>query len=111
MVQVTEVKSSVAAVLKERDDEGDLFVFDVGDGRLFWLHGQCIFPTMGNSAWPNDHCQIIESIDGGAELGIRGLGKRIKSVINLSHEEFASMNLPEDEIVMGTMENIRDAFA
>ena len=110
-VQVTEITASKVAVLAEHEDEGDLFVFDVEDGRLFWLHGQCVGPTMGRRAWPNDHFEIIRSLDGTVELGMKGLGKKIETIVELSHEEFASLSLPKDEIVAGSMDTIRDIFA
>ncbi len=109
-VHVTEIKSDEVAVLGARGDEGDLFIFDVGDGKLFWLHGQWISPTLGNDAWPNDHFAIIRSLDGSAELGIRGLGSKIKSIRELSHEDFPSLGLPKEELVAGTMDSIREFF-
>lgn len=109
-VRITEVTSSSVAILAEHEDEGDLLVFDVGDGRLFWLSGQGVGPTMGKRAWPNDHFEIIRSLDGTVELGINGLGRKIQSITALSHKEFASLSLPKDEIVVGTMDTIHEVF-
>lgn len=109
-VQITEVTSSRVAMLAEQEDEGALWVFDVGDGRLFWLSGQGVGPTLGKRAWPNEHFEIIRSLDGTVELGINGLGRKIQSITALAPEEFASLNLPKDELVAGTMDTIREVF-
>lgn len=109
-VLVTEVRSSAAAVLEAEGDEGDLFIFDIGDGRLLWMHGQDVRPTAGNRSWPNDHFEIIRSTDGVIDIALRSLGKKIKTVASLSRERFASLSLPAEEVVVGNIENVYEVF-
>lgn len=112
-VHVTEVHTERMAMYEAEGDERDLMVFDLGEGKLFWMCGQFLFPTFGKKSWPSDHFEVVESKDRAINLGIRSLGKRLKPVRKRSIRELSEsgfIELPNEEVVSGSLDDVEKLF-
>jgi hypothetical protein len=107
-VAVTEVQADSAVVFEAEGDEGDLMVFDIGDRRLFWVHGQSLVPTFGSSQWPSNHFEIISSVNGEADLGIRSLGGPLLCIRKLSTRGIHEC--PAEHLLTGTLDDVERLF-
>ena len=69
-VNVTTVRATDVAMIEQVEDEGDGFIFDVGNGQLLFLKGQEYWPADDAMPWPNSDFEIVRSAAGNRWIGI-----------------------------------------
>ena len=99
-VQVTGVQARAVATIEQFEDEGDGFIFDVGDGQLLFLKGQDYRPVDDAMAWPNSEFEIVRSTVGDRWIGIFCSGKQLQPTTVLQSSEC------KEEISWATREDV-----
>ena len=82
-VQVTSVRATAVATIEQFEDEGDGFIFDVGNGQLLVLKGQRYWPVAETMPWPNSEFEIVRSTVGNRWIGIFCSGNLLKPITTL----------------------------
>jgi hypothetical protein len=102
-VNVTSVHATAVATIEQFEDEGDGFIFDVGDGQLLFLKGQEYRPDDDAMPWPNSDFEIIRSTVGDRWIGIFCSGAPLEPTSVLQSSEC------KHEIVWAHREDVVDA--
>jgi hypothetical protein len=76
-VSVKRVESSSVITIEPFDDEGEGYVFDIGDGRVVFLKGDEYFPVHDNMSWPNSEFEIVRCIDEAVWVGLFCYGQEL----------------------------------
>lgn len=74
-VAVAQVEAQAVVVIQAAEDEGNGYVFDIGDGRMLFLQGQEFDEVRGDDGnWPNTAFEMVRTANGGMWLGVFGNG-------------------------------------
>ena len=111
IVTVVEVKSNKYYELKEEDDEGDFYLFQLDDNHVFSFGGQSFY---SDEQFPSDHFEIVEGHGLNNEILILeafNYGKRLQPLQVISGQEkwdmLGSAKYPDPEkltVVEGQLE-------
>lgn len=100
-VSVKQVSAQAVIAIVPIEDEGGGFIFDVGDGKLFFLKGQEYeSPVTTTMPWPNTDFEIVQTIPGKIWLGIFCSGTKLEPVHEIETSEC------KDEIVGANQEEL-----
>ena len=86
-VDAVTIRPAAVVALEAFEDEGDGYVFDLGDGRLLFLKGQDLYPSDETMPWPNTDFDLVRTHVHGFELGLTCRGEYLppQRTIPLSH--------------------------
>jgi hypothetical protein len=101
-VNVLAVRATAVATIEPFEDEGDGFIFDVGDGQVLFLKGQDYQPADDTIPWPNTEFEIVRSTVGNRWIGLFCGGAPLTPAIVLQSSDC-------NEDVWGPHEDVIDA--
>lgn len=100
-VSVKKVSAQAVITIVAFEDEGNGFIFDVGDGKLLFLKGQEYESAIDEEMpWPNTDFEIVETSQGKIWLGIFCSGTELQPVREIQTAECT------DEIIWSNHEEI-----
>ena len=70
LAAVWRVTSDRAIVIEEYEDEGSVYIYDLGDGTSLYLRGQEYFPEDHDAPWPARQFEIVRASLDGRLVGI-----------------------------------------
>ena len=94
------VRATAVATIQQFEDEGDGFIFDVGDGQLLFLKGQQYWPIDDTMPWPNTEFEIVRTAVGDRWIGIFCSGEGLEPATVLQSAECS------EEVVWGDHEDL-----
>lgn len=100
-VVVKRVVASAVTEVFERENEGEGYLFDVGDRKVLFLKGPDYFAREDCDPWPNTEFEIVRTLRSGHWVGIFCLGDRLEPVRTILGEDV------REEYVWGSREELR----
>lgn len=76
-VTVKRVRAVAVVEIESIEDEGNGYVYDLGDGRVLFLKGQDYFASDEDTPWPNTEFEIIRTVAEGRMYDLRCLGSAL----------------------------------
>lgn len=86
-VTVTRVRAAAVVRIEALEDEGDGYVFDVGDGRVLFIKGPDYFPSDGEMPWPNTEFEIVRAAANGRLLDVHCHGEALRPLRVVSRDD------------------------
>lgn len=99
-VQSITVRATAAATIEQSEDEGDAFIFDIGNGQLLVLNGQEYDPVDDTTPWPNSEFEIVRSTVGNRWIGLFCSRPALKPTTVLQSSDC------KEEIIWGHREDV-----
>lgn len=104
---VCSVTSDRVIMIKEFEDEGSAYIYDLGDGTSFFLRGDDYFPEGPegtNDQWPAKRFEIVRMAANDLLVGVYGASERLEPVqtvpMNEMPESFCFADEPRTETVL-----------
>jgi hypothetical protein len=95
-VFVKRIRASSVIVIRAFEDEGDGYIFDVGQGRVLFLKGQEYHPASAGMNWPNAEFEIVRSLDRDVLVGIFCYGTKLEPVSTIDGRLYREEVIWED---------------
>jgi hypothetical protein len=95
-----QVAARSVVVIEEYEDEGNGYIFDLGEGRSLLLKGQQYFPIDHKMPWPASRLEIVRSADAGIWIGIFSSGESLTPCRTLKTEDC------NDDFIWAEMEEV-----
>ena len=105
-VDVMAVRATAVATIEQFEDEGDGFIFDIGNGQLLILKGQEYRPDDDAAPWPNTEFEIVRSAVGNRWIGIFCTGAPLTPTLVLQSSECKHdvIGAQREDVVNASME-------
>ena len=101
-VFVKKVSSNAVITIREFEDEGSGYIYELGDGKVFFLKGQHFYPATEDTPWPNSEFEIVRTVHGDIWIGIFCFGVELNPIRELETRECI------DDIALTDHEDVLD---
>jgi hypothetical protein len=108
---VRRVQPNQVIEIWQYEDEGDGYIFDVGNGKLLYLKGQWTEFDDENAPWPNTDFEIIRTSRDHLFLDIICLGQKLEPIRAIASSELIKHDWEEhDELFDGDLNAYADSL-
>lgn len=77
-VVVKRIQSSSVVVIEPFGDEAIAYLFDIGEGQIFFLQGDEYFPAEDSMPWPSDDFELVRTQCSDLWIGLFCLGGKLE---------------------------------
>ena len=111
-VAIKHVVARAVIEILEFEDEGQGYLFDVGDTQVLFLKGQQYDPENERDPWPNSEFDIVRTLHGDHWLGIFCYGTLLEPVRSIAGEDLRDEYVWEsrEELRHGTLDELERAI-
>ena len=108
-VNVRNVHATAVIEVEGDEDVGNGYIFDVGDGKLLFLHGSD--PVDDDMPWPNNNFEIVHTARDQQCVGIFCRGTQLEPVRTIqAHELNDPTGWCHDELIKGELHAFADSL-
>jgi hypothetical protein len=108
---VRRVQPNAVIEIWQYEDEGDGYIFDVGNGKLLYLKGQWIEIDSETSPWPNTDFEIIKTTRDRLPLDIICHGEKLEPLRGIASSDHVNYDWEDhDELFDGELNAYADSL-